>query len=586
MPEKSLKKKNRFDRLVTYLKRYRRYLIWGLAAVVGSNVLMLINPYLLKIAFDRMEKKVPPGDILMIAISIVVLALISGLFRFSMRRTIIWMSRKIEFDLRSDLLRHLLKLNPSYYYNTRTGDIMARATNDIEAVRMMVGPGIMQMSNTVVTAVVAIGFMLYLSPQLTLYALIPLPLISFIVNRLGMLVHQRFTKIQDYFAVLTSKVQENLAGVRVIRAYNQEESELASFSEHNKKFIHLNMQMIKLDSLFFPLLFMLAGGTNILVLYYGGKGVINDSMSLGTLVAFFSYLAMLIWPTIALGWVISLYQRGTASLARINDVMNTEPAVRSEPGALRSKDIKGKIEYRRLNFGYNGTPVLHDINLTIEPGMTVGVVGPTASGKSTLVALISHLFPVKRGLLFIDDIDINDWDLETLRSRIGFVPQEPFLFSDTISNNILMGRETKDFTAAQAAASAAVIDKEIESFPAGYDTILGERGITLSGGQKQRVAMARALVIEPRILILDDATSAVDTETEHLINRRLSGEIEKCTALIISHRISAVKDADRIIYMEKGTIAEAGNHEELVAAGGRYARLFRMQLIEEELKKM
>ncbi|SYZ72393.1 ABC transporter related [Candidatus Zixiibacteriota bacterium] len=586
MSEKALKKTNRFDRIRAYLKRYRRYLIWGLAAVVGSNVLMLINPYLLKVAFDKLEKKSPPSDILVIALVIVILALISGIFRFSMRRTIIWMSRKIEFDLRSDLLSHLLKLNPSFYYNTRTGDIMARATNDVEAVRMMVGPGIMQMSNTLVTAVVAVGFMLYLSPRLTLYALVPLPLISLVVNRLGMLVHQRFMKIQDYFAVLTSKVQENLAGVRVIRAYNQEEPELASFSDHNKEYIHLNMQMIKLDSLFFPLLFMLAGTTNIVVLYFGGKGVINGSMSLGTLVAFFSYLAMLIWPTIALGWVISLYQRGTASLARINEIMDTEPAVQSGRAAVKTRPIKGKVEFRHLNFGYNGTPVLHDINLVIEPGMTVGVVGPTASGKSTLVALLSHLFPVRRGELFIDDVDINDWDLEALRSQIGFVPQEPFLFSDTISNNILFGRDRKDFGAAQAAATAAVIDREIESFPSGYDTILGERGITLSGGQKQRVAIARALVLEPRVLILDDATSAVDTETEHLINRRLVGEIEKCTALIISHRISAVKDADKIVYMEKGAIAEAGNHEELLAAGGRYARLYQMQLIEDELKKM
>jgi len=563
---------------------------------VGANAFLLVNPYLLKLAFDKLEnlgpeQGFPHNEILTLALAIVGLAIMAGIFRFAMRRTIIWMSRKVEFDLRSDLFLHLLKLNPTFYHNTRTGDIMARSTNDVEAVRRMVGPGIMHIVNAFVSSVIAISFMMYLSPEMTLYSLIPLPFLSIIVNRLGMIVHKRFSKIQEYFSVLTAKVQENISGVRVVRAYNQEDPEINDFGRHNETYIDLNMKLIRVNALFYPILFTLAGVVNLVVLYLGGKGVIAGDVTLGTLVAFFVYLSLLIWPMVAMGWVVSLYQRGTASLDRINKILETRPEVESLPDSNIEHRLKGKVEFRNLDFSYNGTNVLKDINLDIEAGMSVGIVGPTGSGKTTLVSLISRLFPIPRGKIFVDDIDINDIDLTTLRRQVGFVPQEPFLFSDSIANNILFGKDKdadnpSEREKAIEAARKAVLDKDLDEFPKGYNTMLGERGITLSGGQKQRVSIARALVINPRILILDDATSAVDTETEHLISMKLQGEIDKRTAIVISHRASAVKDADLIIYMEDGQVAESGSHDELMAENGRYAELYRTQLLEEELKRM
>ncbi len=571
------------------MRQYRGYLILGALSVVGANLLILINPYILKIAFDKLENGAEPSAILKYALLIVLFAVISGFFRFLMRRTIIWMSRKLEFDLRNDFFAHLLKLDPTFYNNNRTGDIMARATNDVEAVRMMIGPGIMHIGNAIVSTIIAISFMLYLSPKLTLYSLLPLPILSILVNRLGGAVHKRYMKIQEYFSVLTSRVQENLSGVRVIRAYHQEEAEIKNFAKHNKKYIELNVSMIKVFGVMFPLLTMLAGTVNMAVLYFGGREVISDSISLGTLVAFFVYLTMLVWPMVAMGWVVSLYQRGIVSLDRINNIMDTEPTVFSSPDSTNDKKFTEAIEFRDLNFSYNGTKILNNINLSIQAGKTLGIIGPTASGKTTLVSLLARQFPVPRESIFIDGVDINDWDLKILRDQIGFVPQEPFLFSDTISQNILFHSDQTDSNSAQLvtnAARAAVIDNEINDFPNGYETVLGERGITLSGGQKQRVAIARAIVADPKIIILDDATSAVDTETEHLINLQLKDELQKRTAIVISHRISAVKDSDNIIYLEKGAIVEQGTHEELIALAGRYDTLYRAQLIEEELKRM
>jgi ATP-binding cassette subfamily B protein len=514
------------------------------------------------------------------------LAILAGLFRFFVRRTIIWASRRIEYNLRGELFAHLLKLSPSFYHQARTGDIMARATNDLEAVRMMIGPGIMHISNTFVTLVVAISFMLYLSPKLTLYALAPMIVFPLVVNRLGNLVHKRFVKIQQHFSDLTATAQENIAGIRVVKAYRQEQAEIKNFAGMSNKYVDLNMDMARLYGVFFPLIMFLASGLNLAVLYYGGLDVMNGSIPFGTLVAFFAYLSMLVWPMFALGWVVSLYQRGTASLDRINRILFTKPEIKNHDGKLYTGEMKGKIEFKNLRFKYNGNYVLDGINLTIEPGQTVGLVGMTGSGKTTLVSLLSRLYPVKRGQVFIDGTDINDWELKALRRRIGFATQEPFLFSDTVAENIRFGYGEAEMDLVTAASETAALSKDIETFPDGYDTMIGERGITLSGGQKQRTAIARAILIEPAILILDDATSSVDTETEDEINERIKSVLKQRTAIIISHRISAVKEADVILYLQDGRIVEQGSHDQLLKLGGNYAELYRSQLLAMELEKL
>ncbi len=583
-------KRGRFTHLLPILRKYRGYIWFGAIVTVFANGLILINPYLTKLAFDAVEAGAAMSKVFTYAAFMVGLALIAGVFRFAMRRSIIWASRKAEFDLRNLLFSKLLSLDQSYYNTTRTGDLMAHATNDVEAVRMLIGPAIMHIFNTVVSLAVSIAFMISLSVKLTLLTIIPMILLALAVNKLGGLVHKRFLAIQEHFSYLTSMVQENLAGMRVIKAYRREDSEIDRFASESKKYVDLNLHMMKVFGMFRPFIFMIAGFVMLIILFVGGRDVANNIITLGTLVAFFGYLGWLVWPMMALGWVISLYQRGTASLDRINKILNTEPKVTAPKISDEDRyEVKGKIEFRDLTFSYpgsDGPPVLKHINLTVEPGTRLGIIGPTGSGKTTLVSLIPRLFPTEPGQLYIDGIDVTLWPLDTLRQSIGFVPQETFLFSDTLAANINYSSDQALHEGVVESARLAAIHHDIEQFPYKYETVLGERGITLSGGQKQRTALARAIMKDPSILVLDDATSSVDTETEEAIFANLEKVLPGRTSIIISHRVSSIQECDHIIYLDDGEIIEQGTHAGLIQKNGAYAALYRRQLMEEQLEKM
>lgn len=577
-------RQSRFATVSKYLKNYKKYLLLGAICVIFNNGLSMLIPLIIKTILDFIEQSAPPSILLEYILLSVLLATVAGFFSFFTRRSIIWMSRKVEYRLRGELFSHLLELTPSFYHNNRTGELMARATNDLEAVRMMVGPGIMHISNTIVTLAVALPLMIYLSPTLTLYSIVPILLLPPIISRISNLVYKRSIRIQEEFAALTATAQENFAGVRVVRAYGQEEAEIRNFQMMSNKYVGVNMDMAKVQAIFMPMITAVAALLNLVVLYFGGIEVMHGNISLGTLVAFFTYLSMMLWPLIAMGWVISLYQRGVASLERIDAVLRTPPDVQDGSKVGHSAAMKGKIEFRNLDFAYNGKKILENINLTIQPGETVGLVGQTGSGKTTLISLLPRLFPAKPGTILIDDVDINDWNLHELRKQIGVATQEPFLFSDDVRSNISFGSDDIIESKVASASYAAALDKDINNFPRGYSTIIGERGITLSGGQKQRTAIARAILVEPKILILDDATSSVDTETEDEINHRIRDVLKGRTAIIISHRVSSVKDADTIVYLKDGKISEQGSHDELIESDGYYAKLYRRQLLEHELE--
>ncbi len=578
--------KKQFETVLKYFKKYKRYLFGGTVAVILSNCLILIMPYISKLVFEALENNEDPSVILKYVLISIGAATLSGVFRFFMRRTIIWMSRYIEYDLRSEIFSHLQNMSPSFYHENRTGDLMARMTNDLEAVRQMVGPGVMYISDTILKLTISCAFMVYLSPTLTMYALVPLIVLPFAVNKIGNMVHSRSMKVQEKFSELTSNAQENLAGIRVVKAYRQEENEVAHFSILSKSYINLNMSLAKLQGVFVPTMRMFASLSYLTVFYFGGLLVMEGILTLGDIVAFFGYLSMILWPVVAIGWVTSLYQRGKASLERINKILHSESSVADTNDATHAKKMLGKIEFRNLTFAYNGSDILKNINLTIEPGQTIGLVGKTGSGKTTIVSLLTRLFKVKSGQLFIDDVDINNWKLESLRRQIGFATQEPFLFSATVKDNIKYGTSDATDAEMQLAADIAALKKDIDTFQDGFETIVGERGITLSGGQKQRTAIARGIIGKPSILVLDDATSAVDTETESQINEKISDVLKGRTSLIISHRVSSVKDADMILYLEDGAIAEQGTHEELLVQNGYYAELYKSQLLEQELEQL
>lgn len=581
-------------RLKPYLLRYRHTLFWGFLTVVGSNIFTVVQPKLVGHAIDELKtgielRQVDVSGIFVYAALVVGLSLAAGVLTFLTRQTIIVVSRHIEFDLRNDFLGHIQRLPLSYFQNTPTGDLMAHATNDIGAVRNVVGPGIMYPVDTLMTFTMVLAMMLWNNWELTLITLIPLPFVSIAVYRLGKVVHKKFEERQQHFSLLTMRAQENLSGIRIVKAYVRQAYEIDRFYALSWDYLGKNLTLARIQSLMWPLMFLLVGTSLVVTLYYGGLQVIDGSITIGTLTAFFGYLVMLIWPMIAFGWVTNILQQGAASMSRLAKIFDTVPEIRdTEETDYRITELRGAIEFLGVSFTHKNaeTPALHGINLSVTQGMTVAIVGYTGSGKSTFVNLIPRLYDVTDGELRIDGIPIRRIPLETLRSQIGVVPQETFLFSDTLAENIRYGAEDASPQDMLEAADIAQISKDVEEFPNRYETILGERGITLSGGQKQRTSIARAVLRNPRILILDDALSSVDTYTEEEILKRLRLVMKGRTSIIISHRISTVKDADLIVVLDNGRIVERGTHEELISLGGIYAELYEKQLLEAELEEM
>ena len=594
--------------ILPYYRPYRTGLAVGLLMVVLAQAFSLVVPYLIKLAVDAMgEPGVTSSRIAFLAGAIVVTALLGGAARYGMRELLNGISRRMEVDLRNDFFRHLLRLDPAFYVTTRTGDLMSRATNDTLAVRQAAGPALMYTVNTAVGFVLALSMMLWLSPRLTLYAMVPMVLLPPVVLGFGKIIHTRFEKIQEHFSTLSTFVQENLTGVRIVRAYVQEEEQARQFDGLNAEYRERNMQLVKAAGLFHPILGLITGVAMVIVLWVGGREVIAGTMSEGDYVAFFFYLAFLVWPMIALGWVVNLFQRGAASMGRLNRILEREPALEVPGDPAPVEGVRGEIEFRDVSFRYPGTErlVLDGVSFVARPGETVALVGPTGAGKSTVVHLVPRLYDPTGGEILLDGVPLTEYEPVELRRVVGMVPQDPFLFSDTIVDNIALGVDEGGAAggdddggspegpedagpvpdAVVEAARIAQLHDSIESFPRGYRTLLGERGINLSGGQKQRATLARALARDPTVLILDDALSAVDTHTEAKILEDLRRVMAGRTSFIISHRVSAVMDADQILVLSDGRIVERGTHAELLQAGGTYATLLRRQLLEEEMEE-
>jgi ATP-binding cassette subfamily B multidrug efflux pump len=596
--------------LFPYLKRYRWEYVFGTACVFLTNGIWILFPLVLGRAADDLNGGVTRHKLLVYAGLLLAIALTKGIFQFLTRWVVIGISRDIEFDLRNDLFARLERLSYSYYQRNRTGDIMARATNDLNAVRMLLGPAIMYSANTIVYTAGALAFMISISPWLTLFTFLPLPAVSIVIQTFGRRIHERFERIQAMFSDISARAQENFSGARLIRAYVQEEAEIRAFERENKEYIRRSLKLVRLMGMLWPTLEFMLGCALVLVVWLGGREVLtgqstirlvsnlgtstpaitttlllSGSMSVGQFVSFSTYMMQLTWPIIALGWVINIFQRGTASLIRINEIMQEEPAIKDAAGA-QDHAIQGEIEFRGLNFSYDGKPVLRGVNLHVPAGSSLAIVGPTGSGKTTLVDLIPRIYDAEPGTVLIDGRPIREYSLESLRRNIGFVPQETFLFSERIRENIALGVESATDDEIHSAADAANIAVDIEGFPEGYETMVGERGITLSGGQKQRTAIARALIRNPRILILDDALSSVDTHTEDKILNHLRDVMQGRTTIFISHRVSTVRNADRIAVLHGGRIVELGTHDELLAMNGYYSDLYNKQLLEEELAEV
>ena len=584
--------------ILPYFRPYLRSLYWGVVLVFFANLFQMAGPYLIKLALDGMEDTDPDASAARIATYaglIVATAFVGGAARYGMRELLNGMSRRIECDLRDDFFVHLLRLDATFYGSTRTGDLMSRATNDTLAVRMAVGPAVMYTANTIVGFVFSLSFMLWISPRLTLYAIVPMIVLPPIVLGFGRIIHRRFEQIQEQFSSLSTFVQENLTGVRIVRAYTQEAEQARQFDVFNEEYRRKNMSLVLSAGAFHPILMLISGIALVLATWLGALEVIAGAMTKGDFVAFGFYLVMLIWPMIALGWVVNLYQRGAASMGRLNEILAVKPTVGVPLEPISLAAARGGIEFRNVSFSYPNTQreVLDAISFVVEPGATVAIVGPTGSGKSTLVALLARQYDPTGGEILLDGVKLTDVDPAELRLRIGMVPQDPFLFSATIADNVGLGLDSDEPLLTEsgepsdviaAATSVAQLAEQIEGFPKGYGTMLGERGINLSGGQKQRATLARALARDPLILVLDDALSAVDTHTEAKILDDLRSVMKRRTSFIISHRVSAVMHADEILVLDDGALVERGTHVELINARGTYARLLRRQMLEEDLE--
>ena len=584
-------------RLLPYVARYRARFAAGSVFLLLATAIQLVSPWVLKLAIDDLTAGVTQAKLGLYAGALVGIAALGGICRFWMRRVIIGASRLIEYDLRGHFFARLQRLDLAYFQRNRTGDLMSRATNDLSAVRMMVGPALMYSASTSIVFVVAVALMLSISAWLTLIVLLPLPLVSVAVRRFGDAIYHRSERIQAQLARLSAIAQEALAGVRVVRAYGREAAELERFEAANREYVARSRAVIMIQGLFFPSLAFCLGLSALVVLWAGTREVVAGRMTAGDFVAFNAYLTMLAWPMIAFGWVTSMLQRGMAAWQRMLAVSDAEPGVRDpEPDAAQSPPggVRGRVELRDLSFAYNGEPVLQGVSAVVEPGQMLALVGPTGSGKSTLVNLLPRLFDPPPGAVFVDGVDVRQLPLAVLRGAIGYVPQEPLLFSATVAENVAFGaagngdsggHDGDGAAAVESAVALACLDADVARFPDGLETTVGERGLTLSGGQQQRVALARALLADPRILILDDALSAVDTRTEEAILARLRGVMRERTSIVVSHRISTVRGADQILVLDRGRVVERGTHDELLARGGLYADLDRQQRLEAELEE-